>query len=49
MHIYPIKPDEIFHYGIKEKSGRYPWGSEVLLMKNGEQQERDNSRRNPIL
>lgn len=27
MYIYPIKPDEIFHYGIKEKSGRYPWGS----------------------
>lgn len=27
MYIYPPKPDEIFHFGTKEHSGRYPWGS----------------------
>lgn len=27
MYIYPIKPDEIFHYGMPRRSGRYPWGS----------------------
>lgn len=24
---YPEKPDEIFHYGMPRRSGRYPWGS----------------------
>lgn len=23
----PPKPEDIFHYGVKGKSGRYPWGS----------------------
>lgn len=23
----PLKPDEIYHFGIKRRSGRYPWGS----------------------
>lgn len=23
----PIRPDEIYHYGIKRRSGRYPYGS----------------------
>lgn len=23
----PPKPDEIFHYGMPQRSGRYPWGS----------------------
>lgn len=27
MYIYPLKPDEIYHFGTKEHSGRYPWGS----------------------
>lgn len=27
MYIYPLKSDEIYHYGTKEHSGRYPWGS----------------------
>lgn len=27
MYIQPQKSDEIFHYGIKRRSGRYPWGS----------------------
>lgn len=27
MYVYPVKPDEIFHYGIKMRSGRFPWGS----------------------
>lgn len=27
MYIYPIKPDEIYHYGMPERSGRYAWGS----------------------
>lgn len=27
MYTYPIKPNEIYHYGIKRRSGRYPWGS----------------------
>lgn len=22
-----VKPDELYHYGIKRRSGRYPWGS----------------------
>ena len=24
---YPIRPEEIFHYGMPERSGRYAWGS----------------------
>lgn len=24
---YPIKPNEIYHYGMPERSGRYAWGS----------------------
>lgn len=24
---YPYRPDEIYHYGIKRRSGRYPYGS----------------------
>ena len=27
FYIFPQKPDEIYHYGIKGRSGRYPWGS----------------------
>lgn len=27
MYNHPLKPDEIYHYGIKRRSGRYPWGS----------------------
>lgn len=27
MYAYPKRPDEIYHYGIKRRSGRYPWGS----------------------
>lgn len=27
MYVQPEKPDEIFHYGVKRRSGRYPWGS----------------------
>lgn len=27
MYIYPPSPDEIYHFGTKEHSGRYPWGS----------------------
>lgn len=27
MYEYTIRPDEIYHYGIKRRSGRYPWGS----------------------
>lgn len=27
MYTYPTKPNEIYHYGIKRRSGRYPWGS----------------------
>lgn len=27
MYVYPLKPDEIYHFGTKEHSGRYPWGS----------------------
>lgn len=27
MYTYPVRPNEIYHYGIKRKSGRYPWGS----------------------
>lgn len=27
MYIYPLKPEEIYHFGTKEHSGRYPWGS----------------------
>lgn len=23
----PVKPSDILHYGVKGKSGRYPWGS----------------------
>lgn len=24
---YPVRPDEIYHFGIKRRSGRYPYGS----------------------
>lgn len=27
MYKHPIRPDELYHYGIKRRSGRYPWGS----------------------
>lgn len=27
MYVYPVKPDEIYHYGMPRRSGRYPWGS----------------------
>lgn len=27
FYIPPTKPDEIFHYGVPERSGRYKWGS----------------------
>lgn len=27
FYSYSLKPDEIYHYGIKKRSGRYPWGS----------------------
>lgn len=27
MHAYPPRSNEIYHYGIKRRSGRYPWGS----------------------
>lgn len=27
MYQYPLKPNEIYHYGIKRRSGRYPYGS----------------------
>ena len=27
MYVYPIRPDEIYHYGMPERSGRYAWGS----------------------
>lgn len=27
MYQPPIRPNEIYHYGIKRRSGRYPWGS----------------------
>lgn len=26
-YIYPKRPEDIFHYGIKRRSGRYPYGS----------------------
>lgn len=27
FYVPPLKPDEIYHFGIKRRSGRYPWGS----------------------
>lgn len=27
MYVYPIKPTELYHYGMPERSGRYAWGS----------------------
>lgn len=27
FYIYPLKPNEILHYGMPERSGRYAWGS----------------------
>lgn len=27
MYKYPTQPNEIYHYGIKRRSGRYPYGS----------------------
>lgn len=27
MYQYPLTPNEIYHYGIPRRSGRYPWGS----------------------
>lgn len=27
MYVCPIKPNEIYHYGMPERSGRYAWGS----------------------
>lgn len=27
MYQRPIRSDEIYHYGIKRRSGRYPYGS----------------------
>lgn len=27
MYKYPIRSDELYHYGIKRRSGRYPYGS----------------------
>ncbi len=27
MHTRPTQPNEIFHYGMPRRSGRYPWGS----------------------
>ena len=27
MYKYPIRSNEIYHYGIKRRSGRYPYGS----------------------
>lgn len=24
---YPVRPDDVMHFGVKRKSGRYPWGS----------------------
>lgn len=27
MYVYPPRSNEIYHYGIKRRSGRYPWGS----------------------
>lgn len=27
MYAYPPRSNEIYHYGIKRRSGRYPWGS----------------------
>ena len=27
FYVAPVKPDEIFHYGMPERSGRYAWGS----------------------
>lgn len=26
-YVFPRKPDEIYHYGMPERSGRYAWGS----------------------
>lgn len=27
FYSFPIRPEDILHYGVKRKSGRYPWGS----------------------
>lgn len=27
FYVLPPTPNDIYHYGIKRKSGRYPWGS----------------------
>lgn len=27
FYSYPVRPDDILHYGVRGKSGRYPWGS----------------------
>lgn len=27
FYVFPPRPDDIMHYGIKRKSGRFPWGS----------------------
>lgn len=27
MYVQPTKPNEIYHFGIKRRSGRYPYGS----------------------
>lgn len=27
MYVYPLKPNEIYHYGMPQRSGRYAWGS----------------------
>lgn len=27
MYVYPIRSNELYHFGIKRRSGRYQWGS----------------------
>lgn len=27
MYTHPIRPNELYHYGMPRRSGRYPWGS----------------------
>lgn len=27
FYSFPLRPEDILHYGVKRKSGRYPWGS----------------------
>lgn len=36
----PLKPDEIYHFGTKRHSGRYPWGSGNRPYQSAEQEKK---------